>query len=557
MRIKLLYPPKIDDRIVGARFGKLSRVPLISLPVLKSFLQEHGFEVDQDDLDVKVHEDNKSGGEEQKVDMALFLDRERIVDFLRSGSSEELEAQGRRILAKTDYRDYDMVGFSIINEWNFSAIASALVLAKLIRDETGALIAVGGSDVGGIMDWLDLEDAIRFVDFLCMTPRHYEILDVLLALRKQKSPFSDKGFMNENQYISSYAQDYPPVIFGSRTRHLEEHVSYYSYQLGLHDSRAMFPGPDFTGLPIDHYRITFDDLDREFGTNHPFLILPYYFMLGCPFNCAYCRSSATEDKFVLKRVNHNVDDLESLAEQFGTSFFMFLNPEVNPTRKATRAFLQEMAARDVKILWSDCATFANLDSETLEQLYGAGARRLIFGAETASPRLLKYVGKRTTVEKMEETLKRSHELGIWNEVEIICGLPHETDEDIRMTQDFLGRNSDYIDWVHLHKFKLLYSKLLKYPDRYGIENIRQKPDPRYPGKAFDEVGGLAWEAKDRQIEESYRILHQLTVDLLHDRGYNSSDESFIRLFALFSRIDDKSKVREYNLAHPFPHAGPR
>lgn len=554
MRIKLLYPPKLYEfHFFGSYSGNIARVPLISLPVLKSFIQQRGFTVDQDDLDIKVHEDNRKGIEDLKVDMTLFKDRERIIDFLRSGNSAELEAQGRRILAKTDYADYDLVGFSIINEWNFSGIASTLVLAKLIREETGALIAVGGSDVGGILDWLDLDDAMRVIDFLCMTPRHYEFYDVLLTLRNEKSAIAGMTNIDKREFINTYAKNLPPVIFGSRTRHLESRVSYLSYQLADRDRAAAFPSPDFSGLPIEHYRISFGDLDEELGVKHPILILPYYFMMGCPYSCIFCRCSAEDDNCLLKDVDHIVDDLESLAEEFGTSFFLFLNTAINPTRKFSQALLKEMDTRGVRILWSDCATFANLDFGVLEQLYRAGARRLIFGAETASERLLKYVQKPTTIRQMEETLKRSHELGIWNEVEIICGLPHETDEDIRSTEDFLRRNAEYIDFVHLHKFKLLYSKLLLHPERYGIANIRQKPDPNYPGKAFDEVGGLEWEDKDRQIEASYEALFPVVREL-HQRGYAHTDESFIRLFALFSRVGDKAEIRRFNMAHPFPSA---
>lgn len=550
MKIKLLYPPKFyDNSFYGSYAGNLARVPLISLPVLTSFLRQRGFEVEQDDLDVIVHEDNKKGTDELKVDMSLFNDRARIIDFLRSGSAEELEAQGRRILAKTDYHDYDIIGFSIISEWNFSGIASTLVLAKLIQEETEALIAVGGSDVGGVLDWLDLEDAMRFIDFLCLPPRHFEFLDILLALQKDKDLIQGNVHVPRRDYTTTYAQNLPPVIFGKRTKHLEDQVRFLSHQLVNHDASARFPSPDFSGLPIELYRVSFDDLDRELGVNHPVLILPYYFMLGCPFNCIFCRSSAEEDNCCIKDVTHIVDDLEILIKEYGTNFFMFLNPEVNPTRKFTRAFLKEMENRDVRILWSDCATFANLDYASLEQLYNAGARRLIFGAETASSRLLKYVEKPTTIKHMEKILKRSHELGIWNEIEIICGLPHETDEDIRHTCDFLSRNAEYIDWVHLHKFKLLYSKLLLYPERYDITNIRQKPNPRYPGKAFDEVGGLKWDDKDRQIEESFEITHSVAKKI-HQRGYIHTDESFVRLFTLFSLINDKSKIREYNIAHP-------
>ena len=69
--------------------------------------------------------------------------------------------------------------------------------------------------------------------------------------------------------------------------------------------------------------------------------------------------------------------------------------------------------------------------------------------ESASLKLRKLVNKDISIADVEQILKWSHEAGIYNAIEIIAGLPHEEDEDIEATVEFLKRNRQYIDQVFL------------------------------------------------------------------------------------------------------------
>ena len=226
MKVKLFYPPKYyDDHPLGPT---LALVPLISLPVLKSYLTMKGHLVEQDDLDVKVYSGNKNEDPRQWVDMSIFSDRERIRSFLRGGRSSELEEEGKRILAKTEYRGFDVVGFSITNEWNFSGVGSLLVLSKLIREETGAVIAVGGSDVRCMFDWLRADETLRFVDMICLAPHHCEFHDVLNALEGGIS-YGGQEPREPYLYTDSYLEIRPAVMFGPRLEPLREKVHFASH----------------------------------------------------------------------------------------------------------------------------------------------------------------------------------------------------------------------------------------------------------------------------------------------------------------------------------------
>jgi len=550
MKVKLFYPPKYyDDHPLGPT---LALVPLVSLPVLKAYLTLKGHLAEQDDLDVKVYSDNKKEDPRQWVDMSLFSDRERIRAFLREGHSLELEEEGRRILAKADYRGFDVVGFSVTNEWNFSGVGTLLVMAKLIREETGAVIAVGGSDVRCMFDWLRAEEILQYVDMICLAPHHYEFHDVLSAL-EGAIPGETRVPAEQHLCTDSYSEVRPAVMFGPRLEPLKEKVHFTSHTRMLELPEEHFPTPDFEGLPLDLYGFIPEDIRTHFGIEEKILILPYYFMQGCPNRCIFCRSTGKDTvPFFHKKPKLVAKDLAKFSEKYDTRFFMFLDTNVNATRENLGDLLSAMEEAHLDLVWSDCANFGRMGVEDLRTLHKAGVRRLIFGLESPSPRLLEYVEKKTTIEHAEELLKASSEIGIWNEVELICGLPHETEADVLETIDFVNRSREYVDSIHLHRFKLLESKLSQEPEKYGICNIREKPNPTYPGRAFDEINGLAWEEKEKQIEDSFQRV-TMAIQSLPPTGYTNRDQSFMRLFYLYGIMDDKEKIKSYIRENPYSY----
>jgi hypothetical protein len=193
-----------------------------------------------------------------------------------------------------------------------------------------------------------------------------------------------------------------------------------------------------------------------------------------------------------------------------------------------------------------------MDREILMKMKEAGAVRLIFGMETASPRLLKFIGKTITPEQIAGVLCWAHEVGIWTGIEIIAGLPTERDNDIEATIDFLKQNHRYIDEAYLNAFFLDRNSLMyKYPQRYNIENIRIRGDRtfispasyslamnRFVSLQFDETDGLKWKDKSKQIEDSYRRILKVLTDLrMFVIGENETVSPLFYLHSIFQHND--------------------
>ena len=163
--------------------------------------------------------------------------------------------------------------------------------------------------------------------------------------------------------------------------------------------------------------------------------------------------------------------------------------------------------RELDIKWVDSANFVPLNRELLEMMRDAGAVRFMYGLESGSPKILRYVGKNFTIPIAEKRLKETWEVGIWSELSLICGFPHERESDVRMTIEFLSRNRKYIKSAYLNKF-FLDGVIKRFPSKYGI-SIRS--DSYESGETlreawrggFDEINGLKWEDRKKLTDWSY------------------------------------------------------
>jgi hypothetical protein len=170
--------------------------------------------------------------------------------------------------------------------------------------------------------------------------------------------------------------------------------------------------------------------------------------------------------------------------------------------------------------WMDCASFINIDENLLEKMKNAGAIKLTWGVESASPKMLKYINKNTNLDKISKFLKYSDNLGITNHIELIAGLPYETEEDINITVNFIKENSNYIDIYTLNSFYLYpNSYFFINSEKFGIRIINYKKMENmnfFPKDSrtsvgrfsymFDEISGLKWKEKNKQIIKSTQII---------------------------------------------------
>jgi radical SAM superfamily enzyme YgiQ (UPF0313 family) len=528
MRIKLFYSPRIykeSNLDVKRDFGYSRSHPMfppLGIAIVTSFLKKMGYYVEQDDLNIKVYWDNiYSGNNEKKVNMSLFEDKKRIMNFVKNGKDTLLEEEGKKILKKTKWKGFDLYGFSIVDDINFSAIASTIVLSKILKEMTDAYTVIGGVFKSRPIPEISLID-LKYVDFIILE-NHFTFADLLKGI--------ETGDLAERKIDKLI---YKKNLFPVKKVALKKGISYFWESKSIDEIR---PKPNFNGLPLSLYKYKIQD--NDIGPAFEILLLPYSFGFGCPLGCVYCPNSA-KPFWKYKNPEKVARELKEISKEYKTNSFIFMNDNFNPNYEYTEKLIKELKNQDVNVFWTDCANLTFLNKKLLKDLREVGAVRLIFGIESGSNKILNFVGKRVTMENAEKMIKYSFKLGMVNEVDLIAGLPHETDKDVNDTVNFVKRIMPYVGWFQLTKFMLLESKLKQHPEEYGItnmkDNITSLEDERIFPRRFDEINGLKWKEKIKQINYSYNKVFSVITN---------SKIKWINLHVLFylnSQLNKSSEI---------------
>lgn len=483
MKLKLLYLPRYDmDYNTGEHlpFSTYAFIPPIGMSIVTAFLKKHGIKVEQDDLLIKVYRKN--------IQLLLpFCDEEKRRKFLEKGQEDTLEKCAEEILKMTKVKGFDVVGFSLFEPDNPTTGIIALVIAKILKEKFEPTIVIGGRFWGYVKKVL-LQS--KFVD--------YGILH---------SPFNAPAELNFLKFCEMY----------EKNENLEKSVPGLEY---LQDDKIItnptnykqeeiihFTRPDFDGLPIELYKYGVKVKVDGSEYSGDVLALPYFFVKGCPFKCAFCCNSILPGP-IFNSPEKIKEDLEYLKRRYKTRYFFFLNTEINSNYKYTKEITDIL--KNLEIKFSDCACFVPMDKKLLVSLKKAGAARLMFGLESGSERVLRFLGKNFTIQQAEKVLKEAWEVGIWPELSLICGFPYERMIDIKKTIRFLEKNRKYIKSAYINKF-FLDGKIRAYPKRYGIRILEESFKPVETLKeewrgGFDEINGLKWLERKKLTDESFNLI---------------------------------------------------
>lgn len=539
-RIKIIKTLAFRDLREKGFFNEL-HLPPLALGVIVSHLKSKGYAIDQDDLNVMIKGNQLSDRDTlNKFNLirALDLDKKEIVfQYLKNGENSRFDLILSKLLSKTSVEGVDVLLLSCFPTDPRSSLLT-LCIAKFIKDRKDKiLIVIGGEhhaqQFGSgrhalIKDNIDMILDLGTIDYYVSGPGEVSLDYLLQAIAGNKDLSGVPGLIYRTKDSLTLWNDkiIPKIVT-----------------------------PDFEGLPLEKYvwrpssillrRIPHSVEELESGV----LMVPLQFMVGCPNKCAFCELSHPGLKLRIQHPQDTVKNLKHLSSKYRTKYFFFLNSCINVSKKYINELCNEILRSGLNILWSDCARVNNLDKETVLKMREAGAVRLIFGLETASERMLRYLGKRITLAEVQNALMWCREAGIWTCLELISGLPYESEEDIDSTIKFLEQNRENLDDVFLNAFFLEPNSVMAlFPDKYGLKNIRRIElgkmkyfhSPAY-NLAFDEIHGLSWAAKEEQQWQSYTKI-RLTLTKL---GLNAPDyvETLHVLFYLYSHYSEKGTIK--------------
>lgn len=161
---------------------------------------------------------------------------------------------------------------------------------------------------------------------------------------------------------------------------------------------------------------------------------------GCPYRCTFCDRpfSPVISGFRWRSAKHIADEIEECLNLGIDEAFIY---DDTFTVRKDRVFelCEEIKQRKLDFRWDVRAHVNTVTPELLRAMKDAGCDRIHYGVECGNNRMLKVIKKNTTVEKVEQVVGWTKDLGMEILTYFIFGQQTETAKDFQDTIDFAKR----------------------------------------------------------------------------------------------------------------------
>ena len=387
-----------------------------------------------------------------------------------------------RLLENANHFNPDL----IIVGSNFSSLTNDCGIAKLIKENTGALSVLVGPPASQFPEKI-LNDG---VDIVARFEYDFTVRDVAEAVEDGKS-LENKGISyKENSKIIqnpdrtfSTSEELDEIPFVSEV--YKKHLNIKDYFL----DHALYPMVQiFTGR-------------------------------GCPNQCTFCSWPETlmGREHRVRSVENVVDEFEYVANELPEVKEIFIEDDTfTISKKRIRGICEEIKRRKLENTWS-CNARANLDYETMKVMKEAGCRLLDVGYESGSDEILKNIKKGITTDDSRKFTEDAKRAGLMILADFVFGFPGETKETAEKTIKFSKEikpnivqfavatpipGTEFYEWVKENGF-LLVDDLEESLDKKGF----QKCIVSYPDFTKEDIETYV----DRALKEYYLSLSFIPI----------------------------------------------
>ena len=152
---------------------------------------------------------------------------------------------------------------------------------------------------------------------------------------------------------------------------------------------------------------------------------------SCPFNCSFCTHSGGP-KYRARSIGNILEEIKEFYEKYGFNVLIIGDELFAVNKKRMREFCEKLIKAKKEYDWDFDWMFqthanARLDKETLELAKKAGCYFFSYGLESASPKVLKSMNKKTNVNQFIEAIELAKEVGIGFGGNLLFGDPVETE----------------------------------------------------------------------------------------------------------------------------------
>jgi len=202
--------------------------------------------------------------------------------------------------------------------------------------------------------------------------------------------------------------------------------------------------PDWGLLPhFDHYmsamkRWTNRILLEEDKLAEGDRIMPIVMTRGCPFKCTFCFH--LNSQYRKHSVEYLVEMIRSMKRDFGITHLFTWDDLI----MLNRSWLEELCDALIKeklgvTIFTSGGKPNLMNRDLLLKMRKANFKRISYGIESGSQRILDIMRKKTTVEQNYNAVRLSMDAGIFTHLNMVVGMPGETYGTLWETGRFLGR----------------------------------------------------------------------------------------------------------------------
>lgn len=363
---------------------------------------------------------------EAEVLEAIFDERENpYVEFFRERTIPSIVAQAP-----------DLVGISVTYG---SMIIPAFTLARMIRQ---ALPDVHITIGGGLLAYAGAK--------IARSGRVFDVIDSIVMLEGEGPLLGLARAIEGGQPIDGIGN-----LIWRRDGTVVTNATAAPLEI---DS---LPTPDFDEVPLGRYF-------------SPHVALPLAITRGCYYEkCVFCTLyKVIGPGYRQRNLAKILDDIEAVTTRYRSRYVYFVVEDMPPV--LFQKLPDALAGRGLEILWwTDARLERNLYSKELcERLYRAGCRRIAFGFESASQRLLDLMDKGTAIAEASQIVKNVADAGIAVVLYTMIGFPTETEAEARATLAWIREHQPWIQEVSLRIFYIdLLSTVYAHPHDFAIDRV--------------------------------------------------------------------------------------
>jgi radical SAM superfamily enzyme YgiQ (UPF0313 family) len=210
------------------------------------------------------------------------------------------------------------------------------------------------------------------------------------------------------------------------------------------------PPPPFEILDMERFIMLHSSaLDRHLSGGRA---VTYYTSYGCPFSCSFCSEPLTSNRrWFAKKPETVMRDLHTLVDKYNVDVVIFEDPIYFVDVRRVRKISELMIEQNLDIRWTGSSrleAIKKIDDETWDVLKKSGILQIFIGIESASPTVLKAVGKKYTADDIVDVARILYEKGVTLSCSFIAGIPVDEPgrelcdvlrEDLRLSSDTIRR----------------------------------------------------------------------------------------------------------------------